>query len=358
MTQIRWRARDLNENRPLWEYRLTPEDIAELKQAVNGLQDQSVPLNKISRKNFFLPKLGQTLDRLFAQANTGYGLAMIKGVPVGTMGERWSSAVQIGISSYFGHMRPQPRLGWFLAHIRQFSPKKHSHTNNVLISNTSSAQEFHTDSCDIVGLMVRRISQCGGGQGYVASSLAIHDEMKLRHPDLLAELYGPFAYDRRSVPVEGQDPWYILPVFNALNGDIFTNVNTEYLHLSQALHKNLPRITDKQWEALAMFEKICHEEQFIHRANFEEGDIQFLNNLIVVHGRTAFQDPPVEEAVESGRRWLTRLWLSSEKAVPIPESYATRWITTEPGNRGGVRPPTGNDLVPSLAEAKRVLDNL
>ena len=40
--------------------------------------------------------------------------------------------------------------------------------------------------------------------------------------------------------------------------------------------------------------------------DFEEGDIQLLNNATILHARTAYEDHPEPER----RRHLLRLWLS------------------------------------------------
>ena len=47
---------------------------------------------------------------------------------------------------------------------------------------------FHTDRCDVVGLLCARTARTGG-VSKLASSVAVHDEMIRRRPDLAAVLY-------------------------------------------------------------------------------------------------------------------------------------------------------------------------
>jgi alpha-ketoglutarate-dependent taurine dioxygenase len=43
--------------------------------------------------------------------------------------------------------------------------------------------------------------------------------------------------------------------------------------------------------------------------DLREGDMQFLNNHVVLHSRTAFEDYPEEER----RRHLLRLWIAADE---------------------------------------------
>jgi len=61
--------------------------------------------------------------------------------------------------------------------------------------------------------------------------------------------------------------------------------------------------------------------------------MQFVNNHIVFHGRTAYEDDRA-----SGRsRHLLRLWLSPPNSRPLPRDFAHAWHATAPGAvRGGI----------------------
>jgi len=47
--------------------------------------------------------------------------------------------------------------------------------------------------------------------------------------------------------------------------------------------------------------------------DFEQGDIQFLHNHVILHTRTAFEDWPEPER----RRHLLRLWLRDDDGRPV-----------------------------------------
>ena len=65
------------------------------------------------------------------------------------------------------------------------------------------------------------------------------------------------------------------------------------------------------------------------------GDVQLLNNNVVFHARTAFEDYPDLER----RRLLLRLWLTHASARPLPGNFAELYGRIEAGVfRGGVWP--------------------
>ena len=63
--------------------------------------------------------------------------------------------------------------------------------------------------------------------------------------------------------------------------------------------------------------------------DFRPGDIQFLNNYVILHTRTAFQD-----GREPGeRRLLLRLWLNLREGRRLAPGFGDRFNN---GSRGGV----------------------
>ena len=63
--------------------------------------------------------------------------------------------------------------------------------------------------------------------------------------------------------------------------------------------------------------------------------MQFLNNHVVYHVRSAYQDD------EAGHdRFLLRLWLSMPNSRPLPKGHEVLWGSIEAGAlRGGIAKP-------------------
>jgi hypothetical protein len=66
---------------------------------------------------------------------------------------------------------------------------------------------------------------------------------------------------------------------------------------------------------------------------FVPGDIQLLNNHVIYHGRTAYED----DAASGQERLLLRLWLAMPNGRALPEGFERYWGAAAPGVvRGGV----------------------
>ena len=95
-----------------------------------------------------------------------------------------------------------------------------------------------------------------------------------------------------------------------------------------------------------MLQDIGHELCLTHR--FKPGDIQYLNNHILYHARTAYEDAPDG----GGKRLLYRMWLSMPNSRPLPESHAVLFGDTAPGAlRGGIRQTDGSNVPGGMASA-------
>ena len=66
---------------------------------------------------------------------------------------------------------------------------------------------------------------------------------------------------------------------------------------------------------------------------FAPGDIQFVNNHVIYHARTEFED----DAAHGADRLLLRLWLAVPNSRPLPEGHEILWRSIDPGDlRGGI----------------------
>ena len=161
---------------------------------------------------------------------------------------------------------------------------------------------------------------------WFASSVAIYNEMLHRRPDLVEELVKPWYRDRRNEIPPGKDPWFELPVFNFADG-YFSCVWHNYYIRSAQRFEALPRFTERQVEALDMMDILADELK--HETDFRCGDIQFLHNHVVVHGRTKYEDWPEPKR----KRHLLRLWLATPGGRPLPEAILERYVGLKPGQR-------------------------
>jgi len=299
-----------------WIHRLTEAEIADIDQAVRRVEADGLDILDITRETFPLPVFGPALGRIREQLLNGLGLTLIRGFPIERYGRALAAAAFFGIGCYLGRAVSQNAKGHLLGHVKKLTDSDYNVNPNERGYRSSVDQRFHADSCDIVGLMVLQTPKAGGLSS-IASTVAVHNAMLARRPDLVRVLAEPVYWDRRGEVPEGKDPWYALPVFNYHEGWFSCRYARQYIDSTQRFEQ-VPRFTQEQVEALDMMDALLAELHM--KMRFERGDIQFLFNHVTLHGRTAFEDWPEPER----KRHLFRLWLSVDGARPIPPVLAER----------------------------------
>jgi hypothetical protein len=119
------------------------------------------------------------------------------------------------------------------------------------------------------------------------------------------------------------------------DGKFTTQYSRTFVEAAQKI-SGIPRLTPAQDEALDLLAAVCDE--YGYEMVLEPGDIQLLNNHVIYHGRTAYEDAP-----EAGHdRLLMRLWLAPSDSRTLPDGFEVLWGTTRGGAvRGGIAQPAG-----------------
>lgn len=195
---------------------------------------------------------------------------------------------------------------------------------------TSERQNFHIDRCDVVALLCLRRAK-SGGLSTIVSSMAVHNVMAERRPDLLKRLYQPFPVDRRGEVPEGKGSFYEAPIFNKHEGKL--SVLYSRLHIGSAQRfPDARRLTAEDYEALDMLAALAADPALRLDMSFMPGDIQFLHNHTILHARSEYEDWPEPER----KRHLLRLWLAPPNARPLPPIFAECYGGLTVGDRGGI----------------------
>jgi hypothetical protein len=272
----------------------------------------------------------------------GRGFAVLRGLDPNAFSRREVAAAFLGIGAHLGAARPQNAKGHILGHVKDLG--RSSADPTARLYQTHERQTYHTDSCDVVGLMCLRPAKAGGRSSLV-SSVAIYNEMRARRPDLALALFEPIETDRRGEEGPGQAPYFTIPVFNWHAGRFAGIYQRQYIESARRFDGVAP-LTPEQVEALDLLDALAEDPAFHIEIDFQPGDIQLVNNHVLFHDRTAFEDWPEPER----RRHLLRLWLAPAGAQALPEVFAQRFGSVEPGLRGGVEVPRERWSAPLEAE--------
>ncbi|MBV8169986.1 MAG: TauD/TfdA family dioxygenase [Alphaproteobacteria bacterium] len=326
-----WVGADLARRPEDWTYRLSAAEIAEIEHAAAGIRARGLDLGEITRADFPLPGLGPTLDRFRDEILNRRGFVLVRGFPVTGRALVDNAAVFLGIGSYLGHVRSQNAMGHILGHVRDLGLA--TADPNVRTYQTTERQHFHTDSCDIVGLLCLKTAK-SGGLSSIVSSMAIYNELTRRRPDLLPRLFAPFPTDRRGEVPEGKQPYFELPVYSDYAGYLSAIYSRTYINSAQRF-PDARRLSPEDVEALDLFDDLANHADLRLDMQLQPGDMQFLHNHTILHDRTAYVDWPDPE----NKRHLLRLWLAAPGARPLPAIYAERYGSVTVGDRGGIIVP-------------------
>jgi hypothetical protein len=250
-----WYGPELDAQRD-WIEVLSGPEVAEIERAVRGLIDrQKGPEREVvslRRQHFPLPTLAPRLERILNEVLTGRGFVLLRRLPV----ERWSKLERAvafcGLGAHWGNLRSQNAEGHLLGHVKDLGDPEAPR-----LYKTNKRQGYHTDSCDIVGLLCLNTAKEGGLSSLV-SSMTLFNEIRRRRSDLLACLFAPIETDRRGEVPEGQKPYFRIPIFNWHGGLLSAVYQRKYIDAARQLPGVAP-YTKQQEEALDLFDHLADD---------------------------------------------------------------------------------------------------
>jgi len=324
-----------------WRFELTPDMADEIDAALTGFKRRGISWQDMRQGDFEIPRTARVLDEISTTLEVGRGLAKLSGLPVARYADEDLKAIWYAIGLHLGTPVSQSHAGLRMKVIRDegasvgevYGEMREESGASFLSAYARAVSNgplrFHTDRTDVVGLLC--IDQAvTGGLSKIASTVAIHNEILRRRPDLLELLYRPYPRSRLGEEKGGGEMIYMLPVFGLREGRFTSHYSRTYIEAAQKL-AHVPRLTSQQMEALDLLADVA--EALCYRMHFQPGDMQFLNNHVVYHARDAFAD----DAAAGRFRRLLRLWLAMPNSRPLPEDHAVLWGNVAAGAvRGGI----------------------
>ena len=335
-----WRGSDL-EKREDWIHRFTPAEVAEISAALAHARSLGKTMETLTREDFPLPTVSARLEHSRQVLEEGLGIFQFRGFDVAPFSKDDLRLIYWGLGKHMGTVVSQSSDGDLLGDVRNIgldimSPKGRGYKTNQKLS-------FHTDSCDVVALFVMRVAK-EGGLSLIASSVAIHNEIARKRPDLLEVLYQPFPWSWQTQEAKGDRPWYFQPIFSMCEGKISCRYIRGHIRNSQ-LYDDAPRLTPQQIEAMDYYDSLSASPDFHLTFMFEPGDVQFVNNHTCLHSRTSYEDWPEPDRY----RHLLRMWLSVPNSRPLAEGMGTIYRDRSRGAvRGGFPTRTGKYIYESV----------
>ncbi|WP_245825840.1 TauD/TfdA family dioxygenase [Oceanibaculum nanhaiense] len=336
-----WHGSDMAMSRR-WIFELTAGEIAALDAALAHVEAQGIAWHDITRENFPLGALSARLDAVREELENGSGMVKLRRIPVDRYSEAQLKKLYFGLGKQLGHTLFQNNRGELMREIRDEGAavvgerygQVQTQDNGTFLSSyartlSNGALRFHTDRCDVVGLLCVR-QAANGGVSKLCSSPMVYNTIRERRPDLLEVLCQPYYRSRFGEEKGAEQVAYPLPIFGLHDGKLTSHYSLTYIEAASFI-PGVPPMSDVQKEALALFQATMEELSF--EMVLEPGDIQLLNNHVVYHGRTPFTD----DDTQGRSRMLFRLWLSMPNSRPLPADHTVLWRNVEAGAvRGGI----------------------
>jgi hypothetical protein len=291
---------------------LTDAELAEIDRALQHLTSQGeLDLPDITPERFPLDAMGRFMRGLPGRLSRGVGFLMLRGLPRERYGDDDMLRIYAGLGSYISRPMVQSYLGDLIGHVIDVSdvePKSRGYRKG-------GGQLMHTDSCDIIGLMCLR-GAVSGGESRISSALAVFNDIAEKRPEVLDVLQRGLFLKRADEDGRHATSTYSpdrVPFITQDDGNVICYLPTGYARLCEKSGQR--PYTPEESEALYHVRKVAASGEFFLDMGFKPGDIQFLNNRMIVHGRTDYQDAPrIAE-----RRHLLRMWMSVSEWPEMPE---------------------------------------
>ena len=324
-----------------WLFVLTAAMTEEIDAALAAFKRRGIAWSQMRRDDFKIPQTAELLGEIATILEEGCGLAKLSGLQVARYAEEDLRAIWYGIGLHLGTPVSQSHAGLRMKTIRDegaevgqvYGEMRQGDGPSFLSAYARAVSNgplrFHTDRTDVVGLLC--IDQASaGGLSKIASTVAVHNEILRRRPDLLEVLYRPYPRSRLGEEKGGGEMVYMLPIFGLCDGRFTSHYSRTYIEAAQKLD-HVPRLTAQQMEAIDLLAEVA--EALCYRMHFQPGDMQFLNNHVIYHARDAFAD----DAAAGRSRRLLRLWLAVPNSRPLPADHAVLWGSVAAGAvRGGI----------------------
>ncbi len=344
-----WYGKDLDAS-GAWIRSLTDTHRAEIDAALNAVR-KAPPLG-FKRNDFPLPTTASLLSEIGDELENGLGAIRLRGLPVDRYDDDELRQIFWGLGQYLGTAVFQNARSELMGEVRdetKIDSKTYAPIEaGKVVSSRARARStgplrWHTDRCDVIALLCARNAKAGG-VSKLTSIVTIYNEILRRRPDLLELLLQDY-WRARPGDEDGIAPTraFALPVFGVQDGKLTCQYSRTYVEQAQEFPE-VPRITAAQNEALDLLAEVAEEVCLF--SPFVPGDIQLLNNHVIFHGRTAYED----DSSSQQERLLFRLWLSTPNSRRLPQGFDALWGSTEPGAlRGGVTQPGTGTRIPLAA---------
>ncbi|HEV8679391.1 MAG TPA: TauD/TfdA family dioxygenase [Stellaceae bacterium] len=308
-----WRRGDLRSA----DYRIALSGAAldEIRHAADELHQFPLPTILRRPDELDMPACRAAMAEVKRVLDAGVRFAIVDRLPLDEIGAEAATAIYWLLSSMVARPVAQSLDGKMIYDVLD-TGRAALPGSGVRPDQTNIELKFHTDNSynttppETVVLLCLRAAKAGG-HSRVASFHALHNALVAQRPDVLPRLYRPFWFDRQREFHEGEAPIFAAPVFTA-GEELHARFSAHQIRGGYALKGEA--IDEAGAAALAALLDLFDDDTLSADFDLEPGQLQFVDNRVLGHARTEFEDHPEPDR----RRHLVRLWLRNRGRRAYP----------------------------------------
>lgn len=316
-----WQASTLADERS-YTRQFGPADLNEVERAIRAVRSAGMRAEDIrSGGDFPLTWLRLKLVQLRAELEAGLGFALLRGLPVTRYDLEEQRILVMGLMAHLGVPMHQDTKGTL---VEAVTDRGLSYEDRRVRGYMTRAELTpHCDSGDVVGLLCVRPAR-HGGTSQIASGASIYRELESTTPHLLDPLFRGFHHNiRGNGPPGAEDVTrHRVPVFCIRGDRLSIRFNLKAILTAEEL-PGVDPLTPIERQAVARVAELALDPDLRVEMALRAGDLQLLNNHMILHTRTAYEDHEDPAA----KRLLFRVWVNLPNGRPLDVDFADHFNT-------------------------------
>ena len=304
-----WDRRSIQDSQ--WRLTLPVRAGQELEQLRVTLErTPELSYRKLQPGEHPLPATGEFLKQVRQELDHGVGIVVIDKLPIEGMSLEGARAMYWLVSSLLSRPTCQNHAGNMMMDVRDAGTTLKAGTA-ARGSASKESLDFHTDGANTplppryVGLVMLHDAK-SGGESCALSVERAHNWLSKHHPQALSRLYEDFTFFRMREHDPADAPFLSAPFFSLQGQELGVRVGP--YQMKSAFEMGAAELDEETLAAMQAIDELFAQQSLIADFSMRPGQVQYLNNRVVAHGRTEFEDWEEQER----KRHLLRIWMRDE----------------------------------------------
>jgi len=300
-----WTGADYPDDRS-WVHALDDAMRDEIVTAMGAAKARGIAPKDIQPADFPLSLTAPLLADAYRELECGPGFAMLSGFPLDGLTAEEITLAYCGLCCHLGHITVQNRDDEYILEV---TDKGKGFTIASRGYHSTAHLDFHTDGTNTVTLLCLETA-AEGGRSKLLSAASVYNAVVRERPETLPILHRGFPHHRRDQGLPGMAAVteYRTPVFGFFNGLLHVSYTDTSIRFCEAEGVTF---SDEERAALDFVKSVTAREALHATMALDKGDLQLVNNFMVLHARTDYRDAP------GRKRKLLRLWLDDENSARL-----------------------------------------